>query len=208
MILKKVNNNQPRQLSFFTATCVVIATMIGTGIFTTTGFLAADLGNTSVILLVWLLGGLIAICGALTYGDLAACMPRSGGEYHYLSRIYHPVAGFLSGWVSLVVGFSAPIAAASVAFGKYLTAVYPSISALYAALLLVIILSMLHISDVKIGSYFQNSFTVLKIVIILLFIISGLWIAPLNPPEGGTLPSLLPWGRVECWPVLPPFGGS
>ena len=166
-------NNKPRLLGFFTATSIVVANMIGTGIFTTTGFLAFDLGSPFTILLVWLVGGVLAICGALAYGELAAAMPRSGGEYHYLSRIYHPAIGFLSGWVSLIVGFSAPIAASAIAFGKYLFAVYPVVSSTHAAVILVIIFSLLHLIDIRIGSYTQNFFAVLKVALILAFIVSG-----------------------------------
>ena len=164
-----------RKLGFFTATALVIANMIGTGIFTTTGFLIADLKSPTVILFVWLLGGLLALSGALVYGELGAAMPRSGGEYHYLSKIYHPLIGFLSGWVSLIVGFSAPIAASAVAFGKYLSTIYPEIPVIYAALTLVILLSMIHIMDVKLGGYTQNAFTLLKVILILTFIAAGAW---------------------------------
>ena len=85
---------------FTTVTAVVIANMVGTGVFTSLGFQLLDIQSGFVILLLWAIGGLIAVCGAMTYAELGAAMPRSGGEYNFLSRLYHPAAGFVSGWVS------------------------------------------------------------------------------------------------------------
>ena len=86
--------------------------MIGTGVFTSLGFQAAEIQSGFALLCLWVVGGVFALCGALSYSELGAAMPRSGGEFHYLSKIYHPAIGFLSGWVSVTVGFAAPIAAA------------------------------------------------------------------------------------------------
>ena len=92
--------------------------MIGAGIFTTSGLLMADLKNPILMLGLWLLGGIIAFAGAMCYGEIGASIPKAGGEYAILSKIYHPKLGFLSGWVSFVVGFSAPIAASSIGFSE------------------------------------------------------------------------------------------
>ena len=123
-------------MGWFTATLLVVATMVGTGVFTTTGFLVRDLQSNSAVILTWVVGGSVALCGALCYAELAAALPRSGGEYHLLSRIIHPAVGFVAGWVSLIVGFAAPIAASSLAFGTYLQTVFPSSNPVTAALLL------------------------------------------------------------------------
>jgi APA family basic amino acid/polyamine antiporter len=160
---------------------VVVASMIGTGIFTTTGFLVADLNAVMPVLIIWLVGGFLALCGAWAYGELSAAIPRSGGEYHFLSRIYHPLLGFLAGWISLIVGFSAPIAAAAIAFSKYSAAVLPSFPTLVGAVGLIILLSIAHIADVKLGSYIQNFFTILKVVLICIFIVGGLGLPPAVP---------------------------
>ena len=97
-----------------TAITLVIANMVGTGVFTSLGFQLLDIQHAGIILLLWLIGGIVALCGALCYAELGAALPRSGGEYNFLSRIYHPGAGFVSGWISVTVGFSAPTAAAAI----------------------------------------------------------------------------------------------
>lgn len=117
-----------RELTTFSATALVIANMIGTGIFTTTGFLAGDLGQTSLVLGVWIVGGVVALAGCLVYAELSVNLPRSGGEYVYLREAWGPIWGFVSGWVSFFAGFSAPIAAGGLAFAAYLSYFVPSLS--------------------------------------------------------------------------------
>src|SRR3984957_17973065 len=116
-----------RQLGLVSATALVVSNMIGTGIFTTTGFMVGDLGDARIVLLVWLVGALFALCGALTYSELGANFPSSGGEYVYLTRAFGPAWGFMTGWISFFAGISAPIAAASLAFADYLEYFYPSL---------------------------------------------------------------------------------
>src|SRR6266705_3300642 len=108
-----------RQLGFLSALALVVASMIGSGVFTTSGFLLADLHSPGRVLAVWLGGGILALLGALCYGALARQFPESGGEYLFLTRTVHPAAGYLAGWVSLLVGFSALLAAVALAFGEY-----------------------------------------------------------------------------------------
>jgi len=171
----KANQNQnPRLISLFTAICIVVANMIGTGVFTSLGFQVIDIKSGFTLLLLWIVGGIFALCGALAYGELGAVMPRSGGEYHYLSKIYHPIIGFLSGWVSVTVGFAAPIAAAAMALGAYFTSVFPIINPTAIALLVVIAVSWIHLNNVKTGSYFQQIFTILKVLLIVVLILCGL----------------------------------
>src|SRR3954463_14683728 len=109
-----------RRLGLVSATTLVVSNMIGTGIFTTTGFLAADLGSPVAVLFSWVVGGVSAILGAICYSELALNFTSSGGEYLYLTRAYGPTWGFITGWVSFFAGFSAPIAAAALAFSDYL----------------------------------------------------------------------------------------
>ncbi|MCS7074547.1 MAG: amino acid permease, partial [Bacteroidia bacterium] len=165
-----------QKLGLFSATALVIANIIGTGIFTTTGFQAYFMKSPFAIMVIWFVGGILALCGALTYGELASAMPDSGGEYRYLSRIYHPVVGFCSGFISLFAGFSAPVAASATAFGFYFSKVIPSIPPTWAAASLVIFVTILHSRDLKTGSRFQDFFTVLKASLIIGFIIAGFWL--------------------------------
>ena len=120
---------QKDRFSLTTALSVVVANMIGTGVFTSLGFQLQDIRSTFALLMLWLVGGITALCGALSYAELGAALPRScGGEYTFLSRIYHPMAGFISGWVSASIGFAAPTALAAITFGAYLTKVFPGLS--------------------------------------------------------------------------------
>ena len=114
-------------IRFRSATALVVANVIGAGVFTTTGFQAADLGNPTIILLLWLLGGVLAYCGALCFAELGAAMPHAGGEYIYLRETYGRAFGFMSAFVSLLAGFSAPIAAAAKSLILYLKAFFPHI---------------------------------------------------------------------------------
>jgi basic amino acid/polyamine antiporter, APA family len=116
-----------RQLGFFSATALVISNMVGMGIFGTTGFMAGDLGSAGLILACWGVGALVAFAGALSYSELGVNFPSSGGEYVYLTHAFGPEWGFMTGWVSFFAGFSAPIAAAALAFSDYLGYFYPSL---------------------------------------------------------------------------------
>ena len=160
----------PARIGFITAASLVVANMIGTGIFTSLGFQIEYIDSVFALLMLWIVGGWLALCGALAYGELGAALPRSGGEYHLLSRIYHPSLGFLAGWISATLGFAGPIALAAIAFGEYTTAVFPSLSAQHLAAGIVIVSSIIHGTSVTLGSQFQNLFTGLKVLLIVLFI--------------------------------------
>ncbi len=162
-----------RKMKVFTATLIVIASMIGTGVFTSLGFQLMGVHSGFGILMLWLVGGVIALCGALCYGELASAMPRSGGEYHYLSKIFHPFAGFLSGWVSSTVAFAAPTALAAMALGTYVNKVFPSTNPVILAAAVIIIVTFIHSFNLRQSARFQNIFTILEIVLILFFIIAG-----------------------------------
>src|SRR6516162_9489756 len=114
-------------VSGITATAIVIADMVGVGVFTSLGFQITDIKSGFSLLLLWIVGGVVAICGAFCYAELATMLPRSSGEYNFLRRIYHPAFGFVAGWLSATVGFAAPIALAAIAFSKYLTSSLPNL---------------------------------------------------------------------------------
>jgi APA family basic amino acid/polyamine antiporter len=160
-------------VSLTTAICIVVANMVGTGVFTSLGFQVADLPSGFVVLCLWVVGGVVALGGALSYAELAAALPRSGGEYHFLSRIFHPALGFLAGWTSATVGFAAPIALAAMAFGKYAKGLAPGVSPLLLSMVLVWGTTAIHFAGQKRGSAFQNCFTFLKVILIVAFIVAG-----------------------------------
>lgn len=165
-----------------TAISIVVANMIGTGIFTSLGFQVISLKSGFALLLLWLLGGISALTGALAYSELGTSMPRSGGEYHFLSRIYHPALGFIAGWVSFIIGFAAPTAAAAIALGAYFNAALNlNVTILSFGLdkiigiSVIILITALHASDKVAGAWFQNIFTWLKVFTLLILIILGLF---------------------------------
>ncbi len=166
-----------RRLGTFSATAIVVANMVGTGIFTMSGLLAANLPSPGWVLLCWLFGGLIALAGALCYAELATRMPEVGGEYVYLKKLYHPALGFLAGWTSLIVGFSAPIAAAAMGFSEYIHAgldsqllhLNPTQLVFFnkgIAVVIILLFTSLHYFGLRLGSRVQNVLTVLKILIV------------------------------------------
>ena len=163
-----------RILTLIPASAIVVSSMIGTGIFTTTGLMIAMGAGTGDILLAWLLGGIVALCGALCYGEIGANLPRSGGEYYYLSRLLHPSLGVISGWVSLVVGFAAPIAASAMAMHLYVARIVPGWPVRSMAVLTILLLSILHSFDVGLGGRVQSSLIALQVMLLLGFIIGAL----------------------------------
>jgi APA family basic amino acid/polyamine antiporter len=181
-----------RTLTLTAATVTVIANMIGTGVFTTTGFMAGLGASSGDILIAWIVGGVIALCGALCYGEVGANLPHSGGEYYYLSRLLHPSLGFMSGAVSLIVGFAGPIAASSIALNLYIETVFPSWPVSIMAAVTVLVIALLHGMDVQLGSRVQTAITFAKVSLILIFVGGVLWQAP-------------QWGRTALLEVHPEF---
>jgi len=165
--------NPRRFIDYRTAVMIVIANMIGTGVFTTLGLQAQGISDGAALLLLWALGGLTALCGALSYAELAAAIPRSGGEYHFLSRIYHPILGQLAGWVSVTVGFSAPVALAAMALGLY-AGTFLSFDPLWIAVMALLMLTALHAFDLRLGGSFQVAATLLKVVVVAVFCAAAL----------------------------------
>lgn len=158
-----------------TAITLVIANMVGTGVFTSLGFQLLDIQHAGIILLLWFIGGVVALCGALCYAELGAALPRSGGEYNFLSRIYHPGVGFVSGWISVTVGFSAPTAAAAITAATYLKSVFPELNVMLTSVGLVTGIGAIHLGSRSGSSAFQQVFTAIKIGLILLFMLLAWW---------------------------------
>ncbi len=175
-----------RKLGLFPVTNIVVANMIGAGIFTTSGLLMSNLGDPLLMLSLWVVGGIIALCGALSYGALGAAMPLAGGEYAFLSRLYHPLLGFLSGWTSFVVGFSAPIAASAIGFSEYFLRAFPRLpgdpAVLKKALSIGVILVFtgIHMRGIEFGVRVQNVLTLLKGALIAGLILGGLFLGSGN----------------------------
>jgi APA family basic amino acid/polyamine antiporter len=193
----------PRRIGWFTASCVLVSNVVGSGIFTTTGFMARDLGDPGLILSVWVVAGLIALSGALSYSELGVAFPVAGGEYTYLRLAYGPFVGFLSGWTSFTIGFSAALAAGAVSFSAYLSRLFPlgdegGMLSTVAALALLWSITGFHMAGVGAGGWLQRTLTVLKVGAIALLIAAGLmtgkgdW-ANLEVTDLQIVPGIGPW---------------
>ncbi|MBL0156604.1 MAG: amino acid permease [Bryobacterales bacterium] len=181
-----------RRLGIYSAIALVVSNMVGTGIFTSTGFLAGDLGDPKLVLIIWLVGAVVALVGAFCYSELGVNFPASGGEYVYLTRAYGPTLGFMSGWVSFFAGFSAPIAAAALAFSDYLGYFYPALKqqnvwfrwggeyalqfggAQVMACGLILVFTILNLFGVEFIARIQNALTSVKLLVMVAFIGGGL----------------------------------
>lgn len=164
----------PRAVRLTSLIALVVANMVGTGIFTSLGFQLLGLRSPFVLMALWALGGLLAFCGALCYAELGASLRRSGGEYNFLTRIYGRPVGFLAGWVSATAGFAAPVAVAAMAFGTYLHALFPAFPAQLLAALVITLVTWVHLARAHVGEGFQNSLTAVKVLAIVGLIAAGL----------------------------------
>ena len=191
-----------RRLGLTSAAALVVANMIGAGVFTTSGFALADLGRPETVLLAWGVGGLMALCGALSYGALARRIPESGGEYTFLSKTVHPLAGFLAGWVSLLVGFTAPIAAAALGLQAYLADSFglagrPE----WIGTTAILIAGLMHGLQLRTGVVLQNTAVGLKLAVIGGFVLLGALRSPSHrrtprsslQPASSSAPLPSPW---------------
>jgi len=192
-----LNANVKQAVSTWPAAALVVSNMIGIGVFTSLGFQVDDFsskgtsllsGSVFPIITLWIVGGVLALCGALCYAELATALPRSGGEYNFLSRIYHPCVGFCTGLTSATVGFAAPIAISAQAFGKYLTRAFPELAGVVpnntehlAALLLVLIVTGAHLRSLRFTGSFQSAATGMTVLLILTFIVTGFSFATPQP---------------------------
>jgi APA family basic amino acid/polyamine antiporter len=174
-------------VSGLTATAIVIADMVGVGVFTSLGFQVADIKSGFALLLLWIVGGVVAICGAFCYAELATMLPRSSGEYNFLRQIYHPAFGFVAGWLSATVGFAAPIALAAMAFGSYFKSIVPQAPPLILGLGITWLAALVHLRGVRFGGAFHNVWTAFKLILIVAFIVAGFAFA--NPQPISFAPS-------------------
>ena len=181
------------KFKYVTVTAVIVANMVGTGVFTSLGFQLLDITSGFALLFLWVLGGLTALCGAISYAELGATLPRSGGEYNFLSQIYHPAAGFVSGWISMSVGFAAPTALAAMTFSAYLTSSLlgdvPNFLEKFIAVGLLLTLAAVHSTNHRNSGRTQTVFTTLKVLVILLFIVASLTVVS-NPQPISFLPKV------------------
>lgn len=162
-------NSSENRFGLWTLSFLVVANMVGAGVFTTSGFTLAALGTPGRVIAAWAVGGVIAICGAMSYGQLVRAMPESGGEYLFLSRAAHPLLGFVGGWVSLIAGFTGAIAFAATAFENYLA--LPSwLPADSVAIALVAIAGLLHGFGPRSGALLQNLAVALKLGLLTVFV--------------------------------------
>jgi APA family basic amino acid/polyamine antiporter len=169
-------SDTPPRISLTAAISIVIASMVGTGVFTSLGFQIAGIPSGFPVMLLWVVGGVVSLCGALCYAELVSMIPRSGGEYHLVGQVYHPLAGFLAGWISIIAGFSAPVAVAAMAFGKYAAGVWPQLDGRIAAFTLVAIITVLQLAGLKWVAKFQVTITVAKALLIVVFVLAAWWV--------------------------------
>ncbi len=184
----KMPGRRNSKFRFTTVTAVVIANMVGTGVFTSLGFQLLEIRSIFALLALWVVGGIAALCGAMTYAELGAALPRSGGEYNFLARLLHPAAGFVSGWVSATIGFAGPCALAAMTFAAYATSAFdisglPWVRPALAAGL-VIALGLAHASNHRTSGRTQVVFTVLKVVVIVVFCVTALTFVEEPQPIG------------------------
>jgi APA family basic amino acid/polyamine antiporter len=173
--------NLLKKIPALTATSIVVANMIGTGVFTSLGFQLRELTNYTTILTLWILGGILAISGALSYAELGTHIKKSGGEFSFLSELFHPFVGYMAGWISITVGFAAPVALSAIAVVEYFP--YWNAHPTVFSVVLVAFITLVHSFNNTSSSIFQNLSTLLKAAIILLLIIIGL----IKTPESSNL---------------------
>jgi len=172
--------SRQEKIGWKTAAAIVIANMIGTGVFTSLGFQIADIKNTWSIILLWFIGGALGLIGAFTYAELGTKFKESGGDYIFLSRIFHPFAGYLYAWISLTVGFSAPIAISALAMTSYLSPINPSIFTDWFGIGVIILVTAIHSVSVGQSGKFQSYSTILKLAFVFVLILLGFYFIPVE----------------------------
>lgn len=209
-----------RKLGLLSVFAIIVADMIGTGIFTTSGLVMEQVNSPYLMVALWVAGGFIALAGALSYAELSTAMPFAGGEFIYLSRLFHPSLGFLSGWISFIVGFSAPLAAVAIGMSEYLIQAFPNLivpdqvlgfhSDLFLqkalAIAVIVIFTLIHLQGVKTGSRIHNGLTWLKIILILGLLIVGFSMGDgsfqhfqLSPGASFSFKTIKPVGLSVIW---------
>lgn len=191
------NQIRSGQLGFAAALATVIANIVGTGVFTTLGFLVQETTDGFALLALWGIGGLIALAGALCYGELSAAIVGSGGEYRFLRRIFQPGIGTLAGWVSVAVGFAAPVALAAMAMGRYAGPLL-RMDPRTLGVLAILAATGVHMLAPAIGGRVQVVVTSLKVLLILAFVGFGLWQGPRTTLS--FMPSAHSFGQIASAP--------
>jgi APA family basic amino acid/polyamine antiporter len=161
-----VSGSDVGKVGLATAIAIVVANMIGTGVFGSLGFQVAGIPSGFPILVLWLVGGIVSFCGAVCYAELASIFPKSGGEYHLLSKAWNPFIGFLAGWISVTVGFAAPVAANAALLGGYMGSI-TGLSPLWFGIPVVVLVAIVHLGKLSNIGLFQSGFTYAKVVLIL-----------------------------------------
>ncbi|HCR77440.1 MAG TPA: amino acid permease [Chryseobacterium sp.] len=169
-------NSTSHQIGWKTAVAIVVSNMIGTGIFTTLGFQLTDITNAYSIFLLCFIGGILALFGAFCYAELGSHFKGNGGDFIYLKETYHPLLGYLVSWISLIIGFSSPVALAALAMSKYLSAFDVSFGNSFAIGIIFLVSVFLSFS-LQASSRFHNFFTLIKIAFIIVLIIIGIGIS-------------------------------
>ena len=172
---------EPRKASLLGAVMIVVGNMIGIGVFTSLGFQVSDLPSGFAIVMLWAAGGVVAFCGAVCYAELVGMFPRSGGEYHLLRSAFHPLPGFMAGWVSIIAGFPAPVALAASAFGSYFAGSVFDINATFLGVALIVLVTAVHLVNVTISSRFQIVATIGKAALIVVLIVCAFSVADPQP---------------------------
>lgn len=170
-----------KKINLLTAASIVIANMIGTGVFTSLGFQLSSAQNSWTIFILWLLGGVLSLFGAFAYAELGTYFKETGGDYIFLSRIFHPMLGYLSAWTCLTVGFSAPVALSAKAFTKYLS-VFGIGDSNWLAIAVILLIGIMHSFTIRHSSRFQNIGTAIKIIFIIVLIVLGV-VMPYHHPN-------------------------
>ena len=170
-----------RRLGAVHAAALVVASMVGTGVFTITGALLVSLPSPALVLAAWTIAGVLALCGAAVYAELGTMLPRVGGEYVYVSRAFGPAAGFVSGWVALIVGFAAPTGVGALGFASYVHAVLPALPQTAVAVLLIAAVTAVHMIDVRLGARVQTGLAGLVVAVIVVFIAAALATGRVTP---------------------------
>jgi APA family basic amino acid/polyamine antiporter len=179
------------RLGLWTGIGVNVGTMIGTGVFVSAGYMAAKM-SFGAILLAWFVGGVLAMAGARAYASVAELVPRSGGEYRYLSDLVHPWLGYIAGWTSLLAGFSAPVAASAATAGPFAETLFPGLSSTAFGAGVIIATTLVHALDLGVSKWVQDVLALVKMVLIFGFVVVGLALGnrhmptwqPLEPAEG------------------------
>jgi APA family basic amino acid/polyamine antiporter len=165
--------SSPKKLRLFTGIGLVMANMIGAGVFLSTGFMAQDLGPMT-IMLAWGVGALLALTGTLTYAGVIEVLPKSGGEYRFLSDLLHPWVGYVAGWSSILIGFAGPIAIDAIAAGYFLQTIFPAVQPKLVGIVVILGITMLHAFDLGLSKWTQNWLVSIKVLLVIVFVVLGL----------------------------------